>query len=214
MRQLSFTRWVVPALFGIAAATTGAHTASDFAAAASHPGTRVWLVALYSLLRTGVALAFAVFTVGRAAPRRPSRSPVAFVACAAALAATIGFADPGRGTPEGVLVAGELVAVAFAVWLLVSVLFLGRCFGVLPEARGLVTKGPYRIIRHPIYLGYVVTHVSFLLSHPTLWNVLAIGSGDLALVARALYEEQILTRDSAYARYCATVKWRLVPGVY
>ena len=57
MRRLSFTRWVVPALFGIAAATTGAHTASDFAAAASHPGTRVWLVALYSLLRTGVALA-------------------------------------------------------------------------------------------------------------------------------------------------------------
>ena len=213
MRQLSFTRWVVPALFGIAAATTGARTASDFAAAASHPGTRVWLVALYSLLRTGVALAFAVFTVGRAAPRRPSRSPVAFVACAAALAATIGFADPGRGTPEGVLVAGELVAVAFAVWLLVSVLFLGRCFGVLPEARGLVTRGPYRLVRHPVYLGEIGACAGLAIAAGSLLNTALLAILVLAQAVRMGLEEEALTQAfPEYARYAAQTP-RLLPRV-
>jgi len=113
--------------------------------------------------------------------------------------------------PEG---AATTIAVVRLAIVVAGKLSLGYSVGLLPAHRGLVDGGVYRIIRHPIYLGYVVTHVSFLLSHPTLWNVLAIGSGDLALVARALYEEQMLTRDSAYARYCATVKWRLVPGVY
>ena len=117
----------------------------------------------------------------------------------------------GGMMPESAATTIALVGLAIVV---AGKLSLGYSFGLLPAHRGLVDGGVYRIIRHPIYLGYVVTHVSFLLSHPTLWNVLAIGSGDLALVARALYEEQILTRDSAYARYCATVKWRLVPGVY
>ena len=44
------------------------------------------------------------------------------------------------------LVAGLLFAIA-------SVAFLGRCFGVLPDVRGLVMRGPYRLVRHPLYLG-------------------------------------------------------------
>ena len=91
---------------------------------------------------------------------------------------------------------------------------LGYSFGLLPANRGLVDYGVYRVVRHPIYLGYLITHASFLLSHPSVWNVVVMGGGDLALIVRAFFEEQILTRDAAYKRYCATVKWRLVPGVY
>src|SRR6202035_3700673 len=74
------TRWAVPVLFAVAAASTGAHTFGSIDHALSQASTRAWLVALYGVLRTSVALAFAVFTVGRAAPQRPSRNPVAFVA--------------------------------------------------------------------------------------------------------------------------------------
>jgi protein-S-isoprenylcysteine O-methyltransferase Ste14 len=211
MRALAPARWMVPALFAVAAATSGVGASDNFGYAIAHPGSRAWLIVLYSVLRTGVALAFAVFTIGRAAPRRPSRSPVAFLACAVALAATIGFGEPGGTTPEAVIIAGELVAVGFAIWLLVSVLFLGRCFGILPEARGLVTRGPYRIIRHPVYLGEVGACAGLALAAPSLRNLAAVLAVIAAQLVRMRLEERALTEAfPAYADY-ARVTPRLVP---
>src|SRR5581483_4368328 len=46
---------------------------------------------------------------------------------------------------SALLVVGLLLSI-------VSIASLGRCFGVFPEARGLATGGPYRWIRHPLYL--------------------------------------------------------------
>jgi protein-S-isoprenylcysteine O-methyltransferase Ste14 len=91
---------------------------------------------------------------------------------------------------------------------------LGCSFGLLPANRGIVEKGLYRVMRHPIYLGYLMTHGPFLLSHPTLWNVVVLVVGDMALIGRASLEEQTLRRDPAYASYCQKVRWRLVPGLY
>lgn len=204
MRTPQPTRFAVPALFALAAATTGVHAVSDVHDALAQGSGRLWLVAVYSLLRTGVALAFAIFTVGRAAPRRPSRSPVAFLACAAALTATIGFADPGPSTPEGLLVAGELMAVVFALWLLTSVMFLGRCFGVLPEARGLVTRGPYRIVRHPVYLGEIGACAGLAIAAPSARNTVAVATVIAAQLVRMRLEERALTHAFPdYARYAA-----------
>jgi len=93
-------------------------------------------------------------------------------------------------------------------------LSLGCSFGLLPANRGIIETGLYRIIRHPIYLGYLMTHGPFLASHPTLWNTTVLAIGDAALIARVSFEEQTLERDPVYARYRRTVKWRLVPGVF
>ena len=122
-----------------------------------------------------------------------------------------------RPGPVGGLLPENVAALVAAIGLIVVVagkISLGYSFGLLPANRGLVDYGVYRIVRHPIYLGYLITHASFLRSHPSVWNVVVMGGGDLALIVRAFFEEQILTRDAAYKRYCATVKWRLVPGVY
>ena len=48
---------------------------------------------------------------------------------------------------------------------------LGRSFGIVAANRGVVSSGPYRLVRHPIYLGYLVTHAGFLLSNPSVLNV-------------------------------------------
>jgi protein-S-isoprenylcysteine O-methyltransferase Ste14 len=90
---------------------------------------------------------------------------------------------------------------------------LGRSFGLLPANRGVMRWGLYRVVRHPIYLGYLMTHIPFLASHPSAWNIALLVTGDIALVVRAFYEERTLLQDPQYARYCETVKWRLVPGV-
>ena len=91
---------------------------------------------------------------------------------------------------------------------------LGRSFGIVPANRGVVTRGPYRYVRHPIYTGYLITHVGFLIAHPTLRNMVALVAADLALVIRSLYEERILARDPLYREYCSQVRWHLVPGIF
>ena len=68
-------------------------------------------------------------------------------------------------------------------------------------------------MRHPIYLGYFITHVAFLLAHPSIWNLAVLVVADAALYVRAGLEEQTLLQDPAYARYWASVRWRLVPGL-
>jgi len=91
---------------------------------------------------------------------------------------------------------------------------LGRSFGVVPANRGVVVRGPYMLVRHPIYTGYLVTHVAFLIAHPSPWNISALLVADSALIVRALMEERVLSADVEYQRYCRRVEWHLVPGVY
>jgi protein-S-isoprenylcysteine O-methyltransferase Ste14 len=115
------------------------------------------------------------------------------------------------------LVADGWTALASAAGLLVIIagkLSLGRSFGLVPANRGVVSSGLYRRVRHPIYLGYLMTHGAFLVAHPTAWNLVLLVAADLALVLRAIQEERTLRADPAYADYCGRVAWRLVPGVF
>lgn len=93
-------------------------------------------------------------------------------------------------------------------------LTLGRSFGLVPANRGIVVAGPYALVRHPIYTGYLITHVGFLMAHPRPWNIAVFLAADTALVVRALFEERILSRDAEYQAYCRRVGWHLVPGVF
>jgi protein-S-isoprenylcysteine O-methyltransferase Ste14 len=205
------TRLLVPALFAIAAMSIAVRTGADVGHALAHHGARPWLIAAYDALRTCVVAAFAFFTAGRAKPVRNARSPIAFVACAAAMATILAFARPAADTPEGMLVGGELLALAACVWLLVSVLFLGRCFGVLPEARGLVTSGPYRLVRHPVYLGEICACTGLALAAPRAGNVIALSVVIAAQFVRMRLEERALTDAfPEYADYAARTG-RLLP---
>lgn len=93
-------------------------------------------------------------------------------------------------------------------------LTLGRSFGCVPANRGLKLAGPYRFVRHPMYAGYLLSHVAFLLMNPTVWNV-AMYAGCYALqIPRLLDEERLLANDPQYRAYQSTVKYRLIPGVF
>jgi len=93
-------------------------------------------------------------------------------------------------------------------------LTLGRSFGLVPANRGVVAGGPYNLMRHPIYTGYLISHVAFAVAHPTAWNVSVIVASDAALIVRALLEERVLIQDERYRDYCARVGWHLMPGVF
>ena len=85
---------------------------------------------------------------------------------------------------------------------------------LLPANRGIVSSGLYRLVRHPIYLGYLFTHGAFLVANPSWWNLAALATADVALLVRSAYEEETLRQDPVYARYATRVRWRVVPGVF
>lgn len=91
---------------------------------------------------------------------------------------------------------------------------LGRSFALLPAIRGVVSNGPYRFVRHPIYTGYLITHVAILLANPSAWNLAVLLVADAALLVRAVREERTLALDHAYRAYQERVRWRVAPGVF
>jgi protein-S-isoprenylcysteine O-methyltransferase Ste14 len=107
-----------------------------------------------------------------------------------------------------------IVSAAGLLVVVVAKLALGRSFGIVPANRGVVVRGPYTIVRHPIYLGYLVTHAAFLAAHPTAINVALVLIADGALIARAVLEERVLAADAQYQEYNRRVPWRFVPGVF
>jgi protein-S-isoprenylcysteine O-methyltransferase Ste14 len=204
-------RWLVPGSLLVAAVATGAHAWEAIGVAAGHATARHVLLAQYALLRTAVALAFALFTVQRVRPHRRARDPRAFMACAVAMLAVVLVAPPAHGTPIGLLIAGDAVAVIGCTWLLASVLVLGRCFGVLPEARGLVMRGPYRLVRHPVYLGEITAVAGLFLAAPSARNLAVVAVLVVAQIVRSHMEERALSDAfKDYASYAETTG-RLLP---
>ncbi|MGN6136855.1 MAG: methyltransferase family protein [Aureliella sp.] len=88
---------------------------------------------------------------------------------------------------------------------------LGRRFGVVAAHRGLCSSGPYRLVRHPIYLGYLMTHLGFLCVCPSVWNATVYALAYCLMIPRIFAEESLLKRDPEYVAYCRRVRWRLVP---
>jgi protein-S-isoprenylcysteine O-methyltransferase Ste14 len=108
-----------------------------------------------------------------------------------------------------------LVLVTLAAFLSIASLFsLGRRFGVFPALRGLITKGPYRLVRHPMYLAYVIADIGYNVQE---WNVgtsLLVMAGWIALVYRIHAEERVLSQDAGWSNYIASVRHRLIPGLW
>lgn len=132
--------------------------------------------------------------------------------------ALIGTALPLFVRAGGHPIAPTMVGTVFMlIGLFVSIcskLTLRRSFGLVAANRGLVHSGPYRIVRHPIYAGYILIYVGFLLNNPLAWNftlyLLTIG----LLIWRVRAEEIVLTQDPDYAAFMQRVHYRVMPGVF
>ena len=121
-----------------------------------------------------------------------------------------------RGSPGHVAwPGGGLALVTFAAgFSLVTLLTLGRLFGVRPAVRGLVTSGPYRFVRHPMYLAYVLADIGYNLQEWNSITLLLVLVGWASLVYRIHAEERVLSQDSGWPGYTASVRYRLFPGLW
>jgi protein-S-isoprenylcysteine O-methyltransferase Ste14 len=105
------------------------------------------------------------------------------------------------------VLAGLLGAVIVLIW-------LGRQFSIMPEARSLVTSGPYAIVRHPLYLCEQIAFFGLALQHVQPWAFIIFLAQAALQFVRIIYEERVLTAAfpeyEAYSRRTA----RLIPGIY
>ena len=207
------SRWIVAGVLALLAAGSLAAAVEALSDAAGDPSVHAWGVAAFVLLRTAVLFAVSVCVFVRAAPSRHSREPIAFAACAVALVSVPLLEKPSAEAQPWFVVAGDVIALAGWSWLLVSFLALGRCFGLLPEARGLVTRGPYRLVRHPVYLGEFAAVAGLLVASATTRNaLLAVGFAVAQAVRMRLEERELTHVFPEYAAYASRTP-RLVPRV-
>lgn len=97
---------------------------------------------------------------------------------------------------------------------LYSVIKLGRSLSMLPEARQLVTCGPYAVIRHPLYLGEAIALVGLTLQFISPWALMIFGLQCACQVVRMISEERVLSSAfPEYRDYMAHTA-RLLPHIY
>jgi protein-S-isoprenylcysteine O-methyltransferase Ste14 len=163
------------------------------------------------LLLVGTALVVVLTCLRRPAQSVDRRMLVRVVTGVSLLAPMMVRPEAGAGVISEAA-AASLAALGLSI-VVAGKISLGWSFGMLPANRGVMDRGLYRVVRHPIYLGYILTHATFLAAHPSPWNFLVLLIGDAALIARTNYEEETLVKDPQYVEYCRSVKWRLLPGI-
>ena len=146
--------------------------------------------------------------------RRPalttSRSPLAWAAAAIGTFGMLG-ARPAYAPVLGLGWLYVVLQIAGAVVAVASVIALGRSFGLVAANRGICTRGPYRVVRHPLYVGYFLSGTGYVLENPSLRNLwlYVVVMGFQAV--RIVQEERCLDADPAYRSYRRRVPRRVVP---
>jgi protein-S-isoprenylcysteine O-methyltransferase Ste14 len=147
--------------------------------------------------------------------KRARRTDLSPYAVAIALTGTTAglLVRPG-GQPAVPDLASGLVMITGALLSIAAKVCLNRSFGLTAANRGVKRTGPYRAVRHPMYAGYILTQIGFLLAHPTAWNAAVYAVAWSLQLLRITAEEKVLREDPAYRDYAAGVRARLIPGVY
>jgi protein-S-isoprenylcysteine O-methyltransferase Ste14 len=151
----------------------------------------------------------------RPAPMARTPGAVAFLI---ALAGTygvwlVGFLPAATLSPPLAILAAAVTLVGSAL-IVVNVLHLGRSFSIAPQARALVTRGPYALVRHPLYAAEELALIGVAM-HVVWYAAVPFVAAHMALQLRRMaYEERLLgevfPQYAAYAR--RTARW--IPGLW
>lgn len=165
--------------------------------------------AAFLVQQTWVVVAYLIRRPATAVTRRPVDWMLAFGGTFGGVLFRPYGLHPHWGVNAGLAV--QLVGLSVCV---VSFLALGRSFGFAAADRGLVRRGPYAVVRHPIYSSYFLLQVGYLLQSLALWNALVMLFVTACNIGRAVVEERLLATNAQYEAYRGRVRWRLFPGVW
>ncbi|KTC83036.1 methyltransferase family protein [Legionella cincinnatiensis] len=153
--------------------------------------------------------------------KEPAQKIIIFFLFATCIALIIlSSLDVRRGwslVPWYISIIGDMLVVfSFYMFYLVSKVNTYAAANIrVEEGQKVITVGPYRFIRHPMYLGAIFLFIGTSLALGSWWTLLLIPVLLSILVARILNEEKILVRDlPGYAKYQKKVRTRLIPFIW
>jgi protein-S-isoprenylcysteine O-methyltransferase Ste14 len=110
--------------------------------------------------------------------------------------------------------AGVLLGYCFILWVFKENSYTSRTIEVV-EGQKLITTGPYSIIRHPMYLGFLVMYLLTPMALGSWWAVPVFSLYIPLMMWRIINEEKVLLRDlPGYSDYCKKMHYRLVPLIW
>ena len=178
------------------------------------------LIDVFFVAQRVLALAYFTLLVVMYAVRLPQRGTdhrlgVIFIAFSGTFAAIGASFLPGGTHRDWLVLPADILAtagLAYSVW---GLAYLRRSFSIIPEARRLVTGGPYGLSRHPVYLGEVTTAIGVNLATAGWLSALAIAYFIACELMRIGWEERILSRTfpSEYPDYARRVP-RYLPNPF
>jgi protein-S-isoprenylcysteine O-methyltransferase Ste14 len=139
-------------------------------------------------------------------------SVLGYLAMAVGLVALIELRSLFSASPA--VIVPQLAAVALIIWARITFGRRSFHFAANPTTGGLVTNGPYRYIRHPIYTSACLFVIAGVVAH---WSTAACRFGGLVVagsIGRVFCEEALL--PALYPEYIeyAAKTWRMVPYVF
>lgn len=111
----------------------------------------------------------------------------------------------------GISTTVSVIAFSLAVY---GLLYLRRSLSIIPEARRLVTGGPYRVVRHPLYAAEILAAVAFVMVNPGALEVAVLAPFAAVQLLRSRYEERLLTATYPEYQDYARHTRRLIPLVW
>jgi protein-S-isoprenylcysteine O-methyltransferase Ste14 len=121
---------------------------------------------------------------------------------------------PDGAHPQWGLTVGLRVQLVGLLICVLSFVALGRSFGFAAADRGLVRRGPYAVVRHPIYSSYVVLLAGYLMQSISVRNAVVVVLVTGCNVGRAIVEDRVLAASAEHAAYRDHVRWRMFPGLW
>src|SRR2546425_7504891 len=172
------------------------------------------------LLQQCLALAYFTMLVVLYSVRLPKRGTdqrlgVVFIAFTGTFSVLAASFLPGGVRRDWLVLPADIIAtvgLAYSVW---GLAYLRRSFSIIPEARRLVTGGPYKLSRHPVYLGEILTAIGVNLATAGWLSAIAIAYFVVCELLRIRWEERILalTFPNEYPEYARSVP-RYLPNPF
>ena len=156
-------------------------------------------------------LTVAILFLGRFPAQGRGSLPTLIAALPSAAFAGASIHAAGSSWPphsQGLFALGATLAI-------VSLTTLGKSFTIFPARRPIVTRGPYRFVRHPAYVAELTMVVGAASAEAELGflHLLAVLTVGFAML-RIHAEETLLEADPEFRSYRAKVRYRLLPGIW
>ena len=85
----------------------------------------------------------------------------------------------------------------------------------IEKGQTVIQSGPYRIVRHPLYMGAILMYVASPLALGSYWAIIPAIFIIPIFIARIINEESILTKElEGYSEYKLKTRYRLIPGIW